>query len=39
MAFSTASSPERVPFGKNVLLRSYLVLFLVAWLVTFIWHD
>jgi len=37
MVFSTASSPERIPFGKNVLLRSYLVLFLVAWLVTFIW--
>lgn len=36
MAFTTASSPERVPFRKNFLLKAYLLLFLAAWLATFI---
>lgn len=34
--FSTASSPTRVPFAKNRLLQIFLVLFLIAWTVTFI---
>ncbi len=36
MAFSTASSDERVPFGRNTLLKVFLGLFLAAWLATFI---
>ena len=36
MSFTTASSAERVPFGRNALLRVQLVLFLIAWAATFI---
>lgn len=36
MAFSTASSPERVPFGRDPLLKAYLALFLLVWAATFI---
>ena len=36
MAFTTASSPERLPFRSNFLLKAYLLLFLAAWLATFI---
>lgn len=36
MAFTTASSPTRAPFASNVLLKAFLVLFAVAWALTFI---
>lgn len=36
MAFSTASSPERLPFARHVFLRWYLLAFLAAWIATFI---
>jgi putative membrane protein len=36
MVFNTASSTTRVPFACNSLLKVYLVVFLVAWLLTFI---
>lgn len=36
MAFSTASSPERVPFSAHPLLKGYLSVFLIVWVITFI---
>ena len=36
MTFTTASSPQRAASGTNSLLKAYLVLFLTAWLATFI---
>ncbi len=36
MAFTTASSPQRTAFGQNTLLKTFLGLFLAAWLATFI---
>ena len=39
MAFTTASSPGRVPFRDNLLLKAFLLLFLAAWLVTFIFEP
>ena len=36
MTFTTASSPRRTAFGTNTLLKAYFVLFLTAWLATFV---
>lgn len=36
MTFSTAVSPGRKNFKENRLLKTYLVLFFICWLVTFI---
>ena len=36
MSFNTASSTARVPFAGNALLKTYLAVFLVVWLITFI---
>ncbi|MCU0319359.1 MAG: DUF2238 domain-containing protein [Flavobacteriales bacterium] len=36
MPFTTASSPTRTPFASNLLLKVYLLLFLLAWVFTFI---
>ena len=36
MTFTTASSPQRTAFGTNTLLKAYFVLFLTAWLATFV---
>ena len=36
VTFTTASSPTRRPFRDNLLLKAYLVIFMVCWAVTFI---
>lgn len=36
MAFTTASSTERIPFSKNRLLQFYLLAFFICWAGTFI---
>ena len=36
MAFTTASTPARVPFRENNLLKAYLALFLIGWAITFV---
>lgn len=36
MTFTTASSPERIPFKKNTLLKLYLLIFFICWGFTFI---
>jgi putative membrane protein len=36
MAFTTASTPSRIPFGQHQLLKVYLSVFLIAWAITFI---
>ncbi|HPF91034.1 MAG TPA: DUF2238 domain-containing protein [Flavobacteriales bacterium] len=36
MSFSTASAGERLPFGRNTLLKVYLAVFLIIWAWTFI---
>lgn len=36
MPFTTASSPGRVPFREHPLLKAYLLIFLGAWLATFL---
>ncbi len=36
MSFNTASSTARVSFAGNALLKTYLAVFLVVWLITFI---
>jgi putative membrane protein len=36
MPFTTASSPTRARFASNLLLKVYLLLFLLAWALTFI---
>jgi putative membrane protein len=35
MPFTTTSSPDRAPFGRNPLLKVYLVVFLLVWAWTF----
>lgn len=36
MAFTTASSPSRIPFARHAMLKSFLCVFLLAWAWTFI---
>jgi putative membrane protein len=36
MNYTTASNKERVPFSKNLLLKIYMVVFFICWIVTYI---
>jgi putative membrane protein len=35
MKFTTAESKECVPFGQNILLKIYVAIFFICWLMTF----
>jgi putative membrane protein len=34
--YSTTSSPQRIPFAQSTLLKGFLIIFMVCWVVTFI---
>lgn len=36
MNYTTGSNKERVPFSKNLLLKIYMVVFFICWVVTYI---
>jgi len=36
MKFTTASTQSRVAFEQNTLLKGYIIIFFICWVITFI---